>query len=73
MQVQHPLTSSSIHQDIKPANILVAIRDRDPSFNYTFKLVDMGLAYFSTSNTQERNYRKKDGRGTQTYSKLSGS
>ncbi|KAH7393820.1 hypothetical protein DE146DRAFT_616618 [Phaeosphaeria sp. MPI-PUGE-AT-0046c] len=57
-----------VHQDIKPANILVCKNSANHPFDYSFKVVDLGLTYFNVGDSHGAKYHKKDGRGTQTYS-----
>jgi serine/threonine protein kinase len=59
----------SIHQDIKPENILVALRaTRLSEFDCNFKLVDLGLTYFHSVTEQKAKSRIRDARGTQMFS-----
>jgi serine/threonine protein kinase len=39
------LTRYSVHQDIKPDNILLSQSPLTSIFSFVFKLADMGLAY----------------------------
>jgi serine/threonine protein kinase len=60
----------SIHQDIKPENILVASSAAGSSeFDCNFKLVDLGLTYFHSVTEQKAKSRIRDARGTQMFSK----
>lgn len=63
------LMQSSIHQDIKPKNILTSSNKSSiNSFDLVFKLVDFGLTYFQEHTTVNIENRIRDGRGTQTFS-----
>lgn len=70
-QHEWKLIFRSVHQDIKPSNILVAPNSLQSPFDLTFKLVDLALVYFNTSTGHGKGRKRRDGRGTQTFSKCS--
>ena len=62
------LTHISIHQDIKPDNILVS--PGKSTYRPLFKLVDMGLTTLEEKRKNAKDAISRDAQGTQMYSKL---
>ncbi|KAF2115661.1 hypothetical protein BDV96DRAFT_645853 [Lophiotrema nucula] len=70
--LKHPTSKTKllqgIHQDIKPANILIS-RTNDPSeYHLKFKLADFAFTKFQTKPAAGQDLEDEDERGTQTYS-----
>ncbi|KAF2644780.1 kinase-like protein [Massarina eburnea CBS 473.64] len=57
-----------IHQDIKPANILVFSGESQGDYDVTFKIADLGLSHFKTKVRHGEPIPTKDAYGTPMYS-----
>lgn len=58
---------------VKPANILVISNRATSSYDFLFKLADLGLSHFKMTVEGERAGAADDAYGTQTYGKRSSS
>lgn len=56
-----------IHQDIKPANILVFSGDGTSPYDCHFKVADLGLTHFKPSDSQPNDPSELDAFGTRAY------
>ena len=56
------------HQDVNPCNILVVSAGASSPYQYTFKLADLGISHFQTSDDGKETL-DYDSFGTQTYGK----
>ena len=63
---QRLLTPSSWHRDVKPANILVCGTVTDSHWDVEFLLSDLGLARFTSTESQHGGKEKVD-KGIHTY------
>ena len=56
-----------MHQDVKPANILVFSGDSDLPYDRHFKIADLGLTHFKPSDSQSNDILDFDAFGTRAY------
>lgn len=61
------ISANRIHQDIKPANILVFGGNGTSPYDCYFKLADLGLTHFKPSNSQLDDPSDLDAFGTRAY------
>jgi serine/threonine protein kinase len=61
------LTQYSVHQDIKPDNILLSQSLSTSKFGFVFKLADMGLAYITPAGRQSSVARGRERSSTQMF------
>ena len=56
-----------LHQDVKPANILVSSGDGDSPYDRHFKIADLGLTHFKPSDSPSNDTSDLDAFGTRAY------
>jgi serine/threonine protein kinase len=64
------LTYYSVHQDIKPDNILLSQSPLNSKFSFIFKLADMGLAYIPPADQHNQVARGRERPSTQMFGKF---
>lgn len=68
-------SNCSVHQDVKPSNILVCSRQSPGFYSYVFKLADLGSSHFKPKSqpSGEREFAaiERRDRGTRTYGRSS--
>lgn len=65
------LTLYRFQQDVKPVNILVVSNGATSSYNWKFKLADLGLSHFQKVASGRGSVFANDAHGTRTYGMLS--
>jgi serine/threonine protein kinase len=57
----------SWHQDVKPSNILIVSSEEKSTYDWQFKLGDLGLSHFNSKVVSSGDSMASDSHGTRTY------